>query len=206
MSKGMPANSFGDAHLHGSRPDVMSQEGLSPEWKLPLANRTGENPVCRLTEAGRATPSTKSSDQTRVQGHRLLRCFGLTWPDCLFDNGSQDADLFSGEVYVSPLLDRTIRSHAKARTRSQENKSPLSVTQTGNESVDFGRQKYFWYCAPFRALTDEGDGIAFDEVVSSRMIKEHAHQIPNLGATGSGEWKRPEPQFNLDCPDRAEIS
>ena len=74
-----------------------------------------------------------------------------------------------------------------------------------SESIDFGRQKHFWYCAPFRALADEGDGIVFDEVVSSRVVKEHAHQIPNLGTTSSGEWKRPEPQFNLDCPDRAEI-
>jgi hypothetical protein len=62
-----------------------------------------------------------------------------------------------------------------------------------NESVDFGRQKDFWYCAPFRALADEGDGIAFAEVVSSRVIKEDAHQIPDLGSTGSGEWKRAEP-------------
>jgi hypothetical protein len=74
-----------------------------------------------------------------------------------------------------------------------------------SESVDFGRQKHFWYCAPFRALADEGDGIAFDEVVSSGVIKEHAHQIPNLGTTSPGEWKRPEPQLNLDCPDRAHI-
>jgi hypothetical protein len=48
MSKGMPADSFGDANLHRSRSDVMAQEGLSPEWKLPLADRTGENPVRRL--------------------------------------------------------------------------------------------------------------------------------------------------------------
>jgi len=43
MSKGMPAYPFGDAHLNRSRPDVMAQEGLSPEWELPLADRTGEN-------------------------------------------------------------------------------------------------------------------------------------------------------------------
>jgi len=86
------------------------------------------------------------------------------------------------------------------------NKSLLSITQTVSESVDFGRQKHFWYCPPFRALADEGDRIAFDEVVSSGVVKEHAHQIPNLGATSSDEWKRSEPQLNFDCPDCAEIS
>src|ERR1700686_336760 len=40
----LPADSFGDAHLYRSRPDVMSQEGLSPERELPLADRTGEKP------------------------------------------------------------------------------------------------------------------------------------------------------------------
>ena len=79
MSKGMPADSFGDAHFYRSRPDVMSQEGLPPEWKLPLANRTGENPVCRLTETGSATPSTKSPNQRGSRDRRfamLLFCTG----------------------------------------------------------------------------------------------------------------------------------
>ena len=53
----------------------MSQEGLSPEWKLPLADWTGENPVRRLTEASSATPSTKSPNQTWIEGDRLLGCF-----------------------------------------------------------------------------------------------------------------------------------
>jgi hypothetical protein len=114
------------------------------------------------------------------------------------------ANLFSGEVDVSPLYTEQF-AHAKPRARSQENKSPLSVTQTVNESVDFGRQEHFWHSAPLRALADEGDGIVVGEVVSSCVVKEHAHQISNLGATSSGEWKRPEPQLNLDCPDRAEI-
>src|SRR6266478_2323402 len=110
MSKGMPADSFGDAHFYRSRPDVMSQEGLSPEWELPLADWTGENPVCRLTETGSATPSTKIPNQTWIERNRLLRCFCFARADCLFDNRSQDVNLLSSEVDVSPLLDRTIRS------------------------------------------------------------------------------------------------
>lgn len=49
-----------------------------------------------------------------------------------------------------------------------------------NESVDFGRQKYFWCSASFRALADEGDGIMVCEVVSSRVVEEYAHQIADL--------------------------
>jgi len=81
----------------------MAQEGLSPEWKLPLADWTGENPVGRLTEAGSATPSTKSPNQTWIERYRLLGCFCFARADCLFDDRSQDANLFSGEVDVSPL-------------------------------------------------------------------------------------------------------
>ena len=103
MSKGMQANSFGDAHLHGSRPDVMAQEGLTPEWKLPLTDRTGENPVRRLTETGRATPSTKSPNQTWIEWRRLLGCFCFARADRLFNDGSQDANLLSSEVDVAPL-------------------------------------------------------------------------------------------------------
>ncbi len=103
MSKGMPANSFGDAHLRGSRPDVMSQKGLSPEGKLPPADWTGENPVGWLTESSSATPSTKSPNQTWIEWNRLLGCFCFARADCLFDNGSQDANLLSSEVDVSPL-------------------------------------------------------------------------------------------------------
>ena len=80
MSKGMPADSFGDAHFYRSRPDVMSQEGLSPEWELPLADWTGENPVCRLTETGSATPSTKSPNQTWIERNRLLDASVLHGP------------------------------------------------------------------------------------------------------------------------------
>src|SRR6202162_3028626 len=71
----LPADSYGDAHLYRSRPDVMSQEGLSPERELPLADRAGETPVCRLTEARRATPSPKSPNQTWIEGDWLLGCF-----------------------------------------------------------------------------------------------------------------------------------
>ena len=35
----LAVDSFGDAHLYRSRPDVMSQEGLSPEWELPHSFR-----------------------------------------------------------------------------------------------------------------------------------------------------------------------
>jgi|SRR5271169_5339524 len=84
-------------------------------------------------------------------------------------------------------------------------RSPLSVTQTGNESVDFRRQENFWHGAPLCALTDKGDGIVVGEVVSSRVVKEHAHQVPNLGTTSSGEWMRPKPHLNFDCSDRVKI-
>src|SRR5712692_856013 len=94
MSKGMPADSFGDAHFYRSRPDVMSQEGLSPEGELPLADWTGENPVCRLTETGSATPSTKSPNQTWIERNRLLGCFCFARADCLFDNRSQELTCF----------------------------------------------------------------------------------------------------------------
>ena len=82
---------------------------------------------------------------------------------------------------------------------------PLSVTQTVSESIDFGRQKHFWYCASFRALADEGDGIVVGEFVSSRVVKEHAHQDSNLSSSRSGEWKGPAPQFDIQCPDSAKI-
>src|SRR5450755_3899775 len=98
MPKGMPADPFGDAHVRGSRPDVMSQEGLPPKWKLPLADRTGENPVRWLTETGSATPSTKSPNQTWIKWNRLLGCFCFARPDRLFNDGSQDANLLSSEV------------------------------------------------------------------------------------------------------------
>ena len=75
MSKGVPAYPFGDAHLNRSWSNVMAQEGLSPEWKLPLADWTGENPVRRLTETRRAAPGTKSMNQTWIEGDRLLGCF-----------------------------------------------------------------------------------------------------------------------------------
>ena len=99
----MPADPFGYAHPNRSRSDVMAQEGLSPEWKLPLADRTGENPVRRLTETGSATPSAKSPNQTWIEWDRLLRCFCFARAYSLFDNRSQDANLLSSEVDVSQL-------------------------------------------------------------------------------------------------------
>jgi hypothetical protein len=83
--------------------DVMSPKGLSPEGKLPLADWTGENPVGWLTESSSATPSTKSPNQTWIEWNRLLGCFCFARADCLFDNRSQDANLLSSEVDVSPL-------------------------------------------------------------------------------------------------------
>lgn len=121
---------------------------------------------------------------------RLLRCFCFARAYSLFDNRSQDANLLTSEVDVSPLQTEQL-THAKSRTRNQEDQRPLSVTQTRNESVDFRGKKHFWYRAPLCALANEGDGIVIGEFVSSRVVKEHAHQVPNLGATGSGEWKGP---------------
>jgi hypothetical protein len=84
-----------------------------------------------------------------------------------------------------------LHAGAKSRTRSQEDERPLSVTQTRNEAVDFRRKEHFRYRAPLCALANEGDGIVVGEFVSSRVVKEHAHQVSNLGATSSGEWKGP---------------
>src|ERR1700686_1826699 len=103
MSEGGPAYPFGDAHLNRSRPDVMAHEGLSPERKLPLADGTGENPDWGFAETGIATPSTKSPNQTWIEWDRLLKCFCFARAYSLVDNRSQDANLLTSEVDVSPL-------------------------------------------------------------------------------------------------------
>jgi len=127
----MPANSFGDAHLRGSWPDVMSQKGLSPEGKLPLADWTGENPVGWLTESSSATPSTKSPNQTWIEWNRLLGCFCFARADCLFDNRSQDANLLSSEVDVSPLRLAELIEHFRQRELAADNEwKTLSTTVT----------------------------------------------------------------------------
>jgi hypothetical protein len=80
----MPADSFSDAYLNRSRPDVMSQEGLSPEWKLSLADRTGENPVRRLTETGSATPARRVRTKRGSRGTGFRDASVLHGPtDCL---------------------------------------------------------------------------------------------------------------------------
>ena len=40
---------------------------------------------------------------------------------------------------------------------------------------------------PLCALADEADGVAVDEVVPPRVVKEDTHQISNFGATAAGK-------------------
>jgi hypothetical protein len=68
MSKGMPADSFGDASLHRSRPDVMSQEGLSPERELPLADRTGEKPSLSVDGSAQSDAKPEESEPNVDRG------------------------------------------------------------------------------------------------------------------------------------------
>jgi hypothetical protein len=111
----------------------------------------------------------------------------------------------SSEVNIPPLETEEF-AHAQSGTSGQENKSLLSVTQPASESIDFGRQKHLRLRPPLCALADEADGIAVDEVVPPRMVKEDTHQISNLGATAPGKWEGAKPQFNLDCSDGANIA
>jgi hypothetical protein len=114
-------------------------------------------------------------------------CYGCA------DNREKDASVLHGPSARSTIDRRTLScfpakstspppyteqfAHAKSGARSQEDERPLSVTQTGNETVDFGRQKHFWYCALLCALADGGDAIVVDKVVSSGVVIEYAHQI-----------------------------
>lgn len=99
----MPTYPFGDADPSRSRPDVIAHEGMSPERKLSVADRTGEDPVRRSAETGSAAPNTKSANQMRIEWDGLLGRFSFAWADCLFDNRSHDANLLSSEVDISPL-------------------------------------------------------------------------------------------------------
>src|SRR5713101_8400005 len=103
MTEGVPADSFGDAQLYCCRPDEAPHKSLPPEGQPTLSRRTGEDPIRWLTEARTATPCTKSPNQMAVEGYRLLRCFGLTRTNGLFNDRSQDAGLLSGEINVPPL-------------------------------------------------------------------------------------------------------
>jgi hypothetical protein len=64
----LPADSFGDAHLYRSRPEVMSQEGLSPERELPLADRTGEKPSLSVDGSAQSDAKPEESEPNVDRG------------------------------------------------------------------------------------------------------------------------------------------
>jgi hypothetical protein len=57
------------------------------------------------------------------------------------------------------------------------------LSQTVDQSLDFGGRQNDGRSTAFRALTNEIDWIAVKQLVSAGVIEENRHQIPDLRAT-----------------------
>jgi len=96
------------------------------------------------------------------------------------------------------------RVPASATIRSctdQRHQRFFSDVESVDQSLDFSGHQDSWRSASLRALTDEMDWIAVEQLISASVIEKHGHQISNCGATALRQRQPSKPRFNLYCSD-----
>src|SRR5260221_4235711 len=106
------------------------------------------------------------------------------------DNGSHHIDFSAVEVQV---LTEEAEQLALTKTRGRVDKDQDTgqCTYSAQKLLDFINRKDMRYRAAFSTLANEMDGVTVKELVSASMIKQHAHDVLDLGARGAGQGKLP---------------
>jgi hypothetical protein len=99
------------------------------------------------------------------------------------------------EINVLPAK-REQFTDPKTGCRVEESQGALSDGQLAEKELKFRKFKNVRNLLPFRALPNELDRVTINPLVSHRVMKDCAHDVPNLGFRRSRPLDAPEPLFN----------
>src|SRR6516225_7523977 len=99
----VPSELFLNSEAQRHRTNVFAQDRLSPVRPSSPASPAGKDPIICRCVAGTFPPFQQSVREERMNGHRLLRCFGLARAYYTVNDGTRDAHISLRKVDVFPL-------------------------------------------------------------------------------------------------------